>query len=210
MKKIFLLSAIFAFISCQKEPGSLSGVATYFFNDYQGYKPDVGASVYVTPLPIDTIEMFSRAVEVRDCINGIERDKAILKDLHETSRKYKTDLSSNIQSMESLVQSRETILSGYPDQEVEVAKSDSLFFTLGSSAYRNYLRASMAAETLKGTVDGAGNYNIPNIRPGIYNVIFVSQGRTRVNVLEGQGCVRTSTVLIKSKQNSARDVKFEL
>ena len=49
MKKILqiALAASFLFVSCKKEPGSVSGNVYYKFNDYVGNKPDAGATIKV-------------------------------------------------------------------------------------------------------------------------------------------------------------------
>lgn len=48
MKKIiFYFSIIFVFNSCTTEPGSLKVTVSYYYNTYQGYKPDVGAKVFL-------------------------------------------------------------------------------------------------------------------------------------------------------------------
>lgn len=33
-------------LSCKKEPGKVSGVITYYFNENFGNKPDVGSKIY--------------------------------------------------------------------------------------------------------------------------------------------------------------------
>lgn len=43
---IALLAALFVSGSCFAQKGKIHGVVTYFFNDYQGDKPDLGAHVY--------------------------------------------------------------------------------------------------------------------------------------------------------------------
>lgn len=50
MKKLNLLTLLLIFIlSCDnnKEPGSLEIEVSYFYNNYQGYKPDVGAKAFL-------------------------------------------------------------------------------------------------------------------------------------------------------------------
>jgi len=52
MKNKILLFALIlvAFISCEKDdpvPGSLNIKVSYFYNNFQGYKPDVGAKAYL-------------------------------------------------------------------------------------------------------------------------------------------------------------------
>ena len=52
MKKSLILYCflnLIILISCKKEPGKISGVITYFFNDNFGDKPDVGSKIFIVP-----------------------------------------------------------------------------------------------------------------------------------------------------------------
>ena len=50
MKKLLFLLfvGLLTLTSCDKPIGTVSGTVTYFYNDFIGYKPDVGATVYVS------------------------------------------------------------------------------------------------------------------------------------------------------------------
>ena len=60
MKKLlFLLFVGLATLtSCDKPVGTVSGTVTYFYNDFIGYKPDVGATVYVTTAESDSLSEY--------------------------------------------------------------------------------------------------------------------------------------------------------
>lgn len=48
MKKILFLLSVSLFFSCSKDgSGNLELTVSYFYNDFQGYKPDVGSTVYI-------------------------------------------------------------------------------------------------------------------------------------------------------------------
>ena len=49
MKNLFFIAAfVFIFCGCKKdEPASLEIEVSYYYNQYQGYKPDIGAKAYL-------------------------------------------------------------------------------------------------------------------------------------------------------------------
>ena len=66
MKKLlFLLFVGLATLtSCDKPVGTVSGTVTYFYNDFIGYKPDVGATVYVTTSECDSLSDYLDEAEL--------------------------------------------------------------------------------------------------------------------------------------------------
>ena len=66
MKKLlFLLFVGLATLtSCDKPVGTVSGTVTYFYNDFIGYKPDVGATVYVTTAGCDSLSDYLDEAEL--------------------------------------------------------------------------------------------------------------------------------------------------
>ena len=66
MKKLlFLLFVGLATLtSCDKPVGTVSGTVTYFYNDFIGYKPDVGATVYVTTAECDSLSDYLDEAEL--------------------------------------------------------------------------------------------------------------------------------------------------
>ena len=66
MKKLlFLLFVGLATLtSCDKPVGTVSGTVTYFYNDFIGYKPDIGATVYVTTAECDLLSDYLDEAEL--------------------------------------------------------------------------------------------------------------------------------------------------
>ena len=60
MKKLLFLLfvGLLTLTSCDKPVGTVSGTVTYFYNDFIGYKPDVGATVYVTTAESDSLSEY--------------------------------------------------------------------------------------------------------------------------------------------------------
>ena len=84
MKKLlFLLFAgLLTLTSCDKPVGTVSGTVTYFYNDFIGYKPDVGATVYITTAECDLLSNYLNEAELsnitRDPIDSILEHNALM------------------------------------------------------------------------------------------------------------------------------------
>lgn len=66
MKKLLFLLfvGLLTLTSCDKPVGTVSGTVTYFYNDFIGYKPDVGATVYVTTAECDLLSDYLDEAEL--------------------------------------------------------------------------------------------------------------------------------------------------
>jgi hypothetical protein len=66
MKKLLFLLfvGLLTLTSCDKPVGTVSGTVTYFYNDFIGYKPDVGATVYVTTAGCDLLSDYLDEAEL--------------------------------------------------------------------------------------------------------------------------------------------------
>ena len=66
MKKLLFLLfvGLLTLTSCDKPVGTVSGTVTYFYNDFIGYKPDVGATVYVTTSECDSLSNYLHEAEL--------------------------------------------------------------------------------------------------------------------------------------------------
>ena len=66
MKKLLFLLfvGLVTLTSCNKPIGTVSGTVTYFYNDFIGYKPDVGATVYVTTSECDLLSDYLDEAEL--------------------------------------------------------------------------------------------------------------------------------------------------
>ena len=66
MKKLLFLLfvGLLTLTSCDKPIGTVSGTVTYFYNDFIGYKPDVGATVYVTTAECDLLSDYLDEAEL--------------------------------------------------------------------------------------------------------------------------------------------------
>jgi hypothetical protein len=183
---------VIIFSSCTKDPGKINGVATFFFNKYQGYKPDIGAKVYVTKLNCDSIKDFLFAEEIN---SSIEFDKSMIKE-------YKSMSLSGIEDLENQLKDSQIRLNKYAKDSADFRVKE-----VGISGSLFAIRTDK--NTLKTTVDGVGNYSI-EVPPGDYYVIFISSGRKKSNMLESSGNIIVESVKVESKKTANVDAKFEL
>lgn len=197
MKKTLLITmiAIFA-ISCKQEPGTVTGVVTFFFNEYQGYKPDIGAEVYLTSENCDSINDYLNASHAK---SRIELNNSSI----EESKLYGEEENKEmINDLNKLIKSDQEIVDSY-------TKDTTIFSKNEDKAFSKLHRIKTNKETYKTTVDGVGNFSI-DVPPGKYNAIIVSVGRTKVNLLEVRGQIIIKSIEVKSKEKMNIDCKFEL
>lgn len=213
MKKLLLLliSAIF-FCGCSK-PGIVEGVVTYFFNEYQGDKPDIGATVYATQAVTDDIEAFLHARSVNDMIlsgealidsylSGIAAYEDMLKSPYAT-KEMKDRYQENISEYREKIKKQEESIEGYTKLPEEK------FDGLGSKAYKQFLSIEVEAETVSVTVDGSGRYNMV-LPKGAHTVLFVSKGRQKTNILEVGGQLILRKVSVDSNSRQDISVNFNI
>lgn len=197
MKKILLISIIALMAaSCTQEPGTVTGVVSFFFNKYQGYKPDIGAKVYVTLENCDSIDDYLRAYDAK---TGIELNKYYIEEFKSYGEKENKE---TIDDLNKSITYKQEILNSY-------AKDTTTFKQNEEKAYRILSKITSNKDTYKTTVDGVGNFTI-DVPPGKYNVLIISVGRTKVNLLEVGGQLMIKSTEVKSKAKSNIDVKFEV
>lgn len=144
MKKILLISVIALIaLSCKKEPGTVTGVVTYFFNDYQGYKPDLGAKIYLTTDSCDTINEYLRVCKMKD---NLEINKSNLKDIQSYKDENDSDVINGI------------IKSNLADENLikKYAKDTTEFKDKEGKAFHSLHRIIDNPDTYNTTVDASG------------------------------------------------------
>jgi len=197
MKKILLISMIALMaVSCKQEPGTVTGVVSFFFNKYQGYKPDIGAKVYVTLENCDSIDDYLRASEAKA---SIELDKYYLEEFKSYGEK---ENKQTIDDLNKSITNKQEIVNNY-------AKDTTTFKQNEEKAYLILIKIKTNKDTYETTVDGVGNFTI-DVPPGKYNVLIISVGRTKVNLLEVDGQLIIKSTEVKSKAKTNIDVKFEV
>jgi len=197
MKRILFISMIALMaISCKQEPGTVTGVVSFFFNKYQGYKPDIGAKVYVTLEDCNKINDYLHAYEAK---TTIELDKYYLEEFKSYREK---ENKQTIDDLKKTISTELKVLNSY-------AKDTTTFEQNEEKAYNILSIITTNKNTYKTTVDGVGNFTL-DVPPGKYNVLIISVGRTKVSLLEASGQIIIKSIEVKSKEKTNIDVKFEV
>lgn len=174
--------------------GKLKGVVLFYFNENYGYKPDIGASVYILnkkhlkfvtngirgSISWDTLVKFQK---IKTCL-------ALKKIYASNGGELNEDCNILLKSM------------GVTDDESfkifteKVSENQILLMDIN-----NYTKSY--------TVDGSGNYSA-QLPEGEYCILIKSNGRKDLNVAEVRGKFITKEVVIKNGRESIFDAKFEL
>lgn len=162
LKKIILILVVITstlITDAQTTTCKVQGVVRYYFNDYQGYKPDLGAEIYIVPKKEkDTIPHYKNWVEYEELIN---KKISYLK-YHEYLPKIEAER-----------------FSGYKEAYDSLITNNS-FICLSD---RIAIEDRLAKFTV--IIDASGLYSI-QLPYGTYYFLFKSKNRTRGSVLEFQ------------------------
>lgn len=184
MKKIILLLLLSPF---QSHSQKISGVVTYYFNQYQGDKPDIGAKVLIVDsLNIDTtlihkIEMLQLANVYRNTDSG----------KHAKIKRFSQQQVSTISEFPLL----------WP-----LISNDDYFEKLNDTLMRKYVDLQHTRDAITCEVDGSGNYSM-SVKPGSYYIFFESNGRK--NIIGFQG-VEIERGTVKPDEDLKVNEKFGL
>jgi hypothetical protein len=193
----------------------INGVVTYYFNEYQGNKPDLGANVYVinklenTDFQYKLIDSFITAKTYKiiydnrltaysnynEMLNQIKGKKK-LKDTYEEYQKYAAKAKQDVDDAYSKL------------RELGIETS-AKFDTLDSRAASALIQAQHIGNPLKTVVDGIGNYSF-KLKPGDFYILIVSNGRRGQNITEVMGKIYVSQVNLKENETKNVSYNFDL
>ena len=190
----------------------VSGTITYFFNKYQGDKPDVGAKVHlIDSLSFSKIEnsnllMAYNLLETTRSlvyykqleIDRIKSDPELKKQLELKSKLEKKDRhlqEKNKQKYSAVLDEIETYKNKIQSVENRMSSDLSLLGKYNASTkteWEKYCKDSatplmmidmnLEKNVKTTTVDGIGRYSLKNIKKGPYYLIFVSNNRTGLTI----------------------------
>jgi len=84
------------------------------------------------------------------------------------------------------------------------------FDKLDSLASNEVLNLDLGiTDAIKTTVDGNGNYSL-NAEPGLYEIIFISKGRSAPSQTEIMGQIETKIIFLKAGEIAVSDVRFSI
>lgn len=214
MKKLLftiLLSSISLICFSQT---TISGVVTYYFNEYQGNKADIGASVIL----IDSVKVknfnyklyenynygksyqniyFSSQLRYERYLAAFKKTEGKKKYL-EDNEKFRKGMEDAKNDMENNM--KQIVLYEYDTPEKAAKNSSALYIQL----------IKLGDDLPKKTVDGTGQYSL-TVKPGIYYVYIKSKNRyDKLDILELDGKVYIEKIKISENENKDVSKNFEL
>ncbi len=204
---ILLLSLFLS--SCNKPDGKLSGVATYYFNENYGDKPDVGAKIYIVnsdSVKVNFIEDFGRAKSSMGLIESQEHLKSSLNSIIETytislNKPYYTKKEKD--EKRKAIEEYQTQLAGI-DIDTSYAQK---YQDIGDSAFLQIIDLQNKSKIF--IADGAGTYST-NLRPNKYFVLIQSNHRNGNTLADYKGQIYFQSVTIESEKETTANAKFSI
>jgi len=198
MKKTIIILILFEIILFSLSnkilaQSKIKGTLTYFFNNYQGNKPDTGAEIFV----VDSLKApdfdykiyytFNTAITYRHIYNNsafIFNDTKEIVAKYENKKKFKSYYDKNFELMKS---NEKKMNESYAELVKIGAETEEKFNELDEKNYNNILKITLSNEhTINTIADGTGNYTF-RLEPGTYYVILQSKGRQGLSISESQG-----------------------
>jgi hypothetical protein len=191
MKKYLSIMLILSSFYGFGQNSEVTGVVTYFFNDYQGDKPDLGAMVYLLDSvkainlnhrTYDTLSMASLYATMVLSNQKIANDWAALgkKKYAEKIKKFEDKAAENYETGKKWGIDR-------------IKEIDLRFATMMIKVTPN--------DYPNKTVDASGTYKFSNVEPGTYYIYMISNGRKGMLVSNIRGKIFLKKILVKDNQS---------
>lgn len=184
MRKIILGLAVLFSLNANSQ-SKISGVVTYFFNEYQGDKPDLGSKVYAidsTKAKHVDFELYTKYDNAKSAKDLYERWSDLLKNAR---KKDKPELQSRVDEYFEKLKKY--------DAETE-DKFDKIDFDFAKSL----VKLSDEISFVK-TIDNTGSYSF-DLPKGTYYVIILSKNRTISTTAEVMGMIYFKKVNLSELQ----------
>jgi hypothetical protein len=186
MKNIFLFIFLLPAFGFAQE-AKISGVVTYFFNKYQGYKPDIGAKVLLFD---STFEQYFNSW---DTLNKVKSYKSLYLSNMDLVINYQ-NLAISVKNNKKRKEDYDRYLNDANTFKVSAdeykKKLDDIGFSTEEQILELNKRLFVDFNSLKNkalsekTVDGNGTYVFDRVNPGRYFLWLTSLGRTGSNLFD--------------------------
>ncbi len=209
MKNIIFSLFLFGITLSGFPQAKISGVVTYYFNEYQGNKADIGASVIlidsssVTNFDYNLYEkfhygefyqkMYFETMELYESYSSALEKTKKGKKYDEDRETFKRGMEGTAKDMKRHKAEMEKYGYDTPEKSAKIAVD----------LYMQLLK--LDEDLPKKTVDSNGNYSI-NIEPGVYYVYIKSKNRPGLTMPELGGKIYIKKV--KISENSDKDVSY--
>lgn len=205
MKKLLLLFLLIGTSICTTAQSSIGGVVTYYFNQYQGDKPDLGATVLV----IDSAKIKNFDFKVYEKFRSAKVYRNIYENAKITSDNYeqlcrrtegKKKYAAEYEDYKKRLESSKKDVAEYYDRLVESeAETEEKFKKIDNDLFLSLIKIN-EDDYMKKTIDAAGSFNVPVV-PGTYYVYIKSKNRTSLTLTDARGQVYMKKVVIKANEN---------
>ncbi|WP_029272272.1 hypothetical protein [Flavobacterium sp. KJJ] len=214
MKKTIFSLLLFIISILGYSQTTVRGVITYYFNQYQGNKADIGASVIL----IDSLTVKNFDYKLYENYNYGKFYQNMYFQAQERYDKYLVAFKKT-EGKKKYAQDNETFKKGMEDaqrdmsshmEQIILYKSETpeKFAKISTDLYMQLLK--LDDNLPKKTVDGNGNYVI-NTKPGIYYVFIKSKNRTNnLSVVENDGKIYIKKIKIAENDNKDVSKNFDL
>lgn len=193
---------------------TVSGVVTYYFNQSQGNKADIGASVIL----IDSLKVKNFDYKLYENYNYGKFYQNMYFQSQERYDKYLMAFKKT-EGKKKYAEDNETFKKGMEDAQKDMdrdmkqvilyqSETPEKFAKLSTDLYMQLLKLN--DDLPKKTVDGNGNYSI-NVKPGTYYVYIKSKNRTNnLSVLENDGKIYIKKIKLSENENKDVSKNFEV
>lgn len=212
MKKMTLIILVFTFSLSAFSQSKISGVITYYYNEFQGNKPDIGASLImidstkVSEFDYSIYEKYHYGKLYEDMYFGslyrYEKYTSALQKLGK-SKKYDEDRKNyekGIDDAKKDMNNHKKQMEKYDYDNAENAAK------VGVELYIQLLELS--DDLPKKTIDASGSYSL-DIEPGVYYAYIKSNNRKGVGVVDISGKIYIKKVKIVENSNKDFSYNFE-
>ena len=192
----------------------LKGTITYFFNNYQGDKADIGANVFV----LDSVKAIGYDENLFNDFKSASSNKSIYDNYtsmydgyaKETEKikgkkKHQANYDYMISKMETYKKEMDIAYKHLLELNSDTSEK---FKTLDTENYKNLFKITdLNKNTIKTIADGNGNFNL-ELTPGTYYVIIRSNGRKGYTISEVQGLLKVEKINILENKTAEVNSNF--
>lgn len=164
----------------QKENSTMKGVVTYYFNRNYGYKPDVGAKVYIiADKDLGNIDTLS--------INNFIRAQLLRTTISLSDEKGKRQWLNELAEIN--------------------AETEEKFKNLDEKCHTAVMSIQNNAKTIELSVDGNGSFS-KLLKPNDYTVLIISNNRKSISLTELMGKIYITKIKLLNNNEEVVNTEF--
>ena len=212
--RIIILSILVGLsLNTMSQTSTVKGVVTYFFNKYQGDKPDLGAKAYL----IDPKQATLNTKSIDSFINGkiyirlyneyvdmaLTYETMLKK--YEGKKRYREEYEEAKKNYDDRVKYRDEFFSKMKYYGVETTEK---FTALDRRVFEMLLKINNNSTSMT-TIDATGSYSFTT-KPGDYYIYIVSKNRTGINLTEISGKIYFKEITLNDGEIKDVSNNFDL